>query len=703
MIEKLKNHYSMESLPSIYDEEAMTALQLAGRTAQKVNEVVDAMNKVPSHMVDLLDTYLEDGTLEEAVDRYAEAVGTSIHVLSTELNTRIDNLVGSMTEGSTTMDAEVIDGRLGTNADQYSTLGGHIRNIQDVFSMYATDPILFKAGFYDTLGHYSWNGSYSPERLMNTKAITVPYPIVVKATTPYKSGGAYPLTLSVCYWEETGPTNCENGPYGTVVGNPKTFDTGWREEICVSPNRPFTLSIRRLGYLEEEPRPGQGVDLHILDALRVKAEKPFFMDECYDNPLKPALKTLTHGGWNPTVEKYDLTLRNRMVTKPFWLDEPLKIKLNEDYVPEQLAWYDGEYYYAPSFALHTWKGTDYATPPNTQTWDVSTATSENMFSHDSGWQRELIIPAHEWCVLYFKDDMPDMYGEADFRMCKFLVVEKLTQPSMSEPVETVSTANTMFKSIAHRGYSAGAPENTLPAYTLAKRNGFDYVECDVRITSDDWFVLCHDETIDRTSNGTGRISDMTYEQLLEYDFGAWYGHQYEGTKIPTFIEFLTHCRRLGLHPYIEPKGTWSFDNISSLVEIIVSMGMSNDCTLISFENTHLETAINYLMGADPTSSMRFGALLTTPTSTSVSKFKSSMTAWSRTMGAGFFLDVGTVPTEDEIYDLQDALMSAVGSKPVGIEVYTINDEDTLESLPGVVSGVTSDKIHAGKYYANLYL
>lgn len=67
------------------------------------------------------------------------------------------------------------------------------------------------------------------------------------------------------------------------------------------------------------------------------------------------------------------------------------------------------------------------------------------------------------------------------------------------------------KAINHRGYSAIAPENTIPAYIMSKKMGFTYVECDVSFTSDGVAVLLHDNTIDRTSDGSGAISGLTYE------------------------------------------------------------------------------------------------------------------------------------------------------------------------------------------------
>ena len=84
--------------------------------------------------------------------------------------------------------------------------------------------------------------------------------------------------------------------------------------------------------------------------------------------------------------------------------------------------------------------------------------------------------------------------------------------------------------VAHRGASADLPEHTLAAYELALREGADGVECDVRLSRDGHLVCVHDRRVDRTSNGTGLVSEMTLAQLREFDWGAWHSsRQADGT------------------------------------------------------------------------------------------------------------------------------------------------------------------------------
>lgn len=91
---------------------------------------------------------------------------------------------------------------------------------------------------------------------------------------------------------------------------------------------------------------------------------------------------------------------------------------------------------------------------------------------------------------------------------------------------------------AHRGASAYAPENTLPAFQLAKEMHSDGIECDIHLTSDGVLVVCHDDDIARTSNGSGSIAAMTLSELKRYDFGCHFSPGFSGTRIPTLDELL---------------------------------------------------------------------------------------------------------------------------------------------------------------------
>ena len=92
--------------------------------------------------------------------------------------------------------------------------------------------------------------------------------------------------------------------------------------------------------------------------------------------------------------------------------------------------------------------------------------------------------------------------------------------------------------IAHRGFSGAAPENTLAAFKKAMEVGSDMLELDVRFSKDERVVVMHDDTLDRTTNGRGKVSDYTLKELKQFDAGSWFAPQFAGEKIPTLIEAL---------------------------------------------------------------------------------------------------------------------------------------------------------------------
>lgn len=92
--------------------------------------------------------------------------------------------------------------------------------------------------------------------------------------------------------------------------------------------------------------------------------------------------------------------------------------------------------------------------------------------------------------------------------------------------------------IAHRGASGHAPENTMAAFQKGFQMKADYIEIDVQVTKDGELVVIHDTTVDRTTNGTGKVADLTLAEMRQLDAGSWYGEAYAGEKVPTFEEVL---------------------------------------------------------------------------------------------------------------------------------------------------------------------
>lgn len=117
-----------------------------------------------------------------------------------------------------------------------------------------------------------------------------------------------------------------------------------------------------------------------------------------------------------------------------------------------------------------------------------------------------------------------------------------------------------FQVIAHRGASGHAPESTMAAYQLAYEWGVDYLELDVQITADGELVVFHDDAIDRTSSGEGKINDHTLEELKALDTGSWFNEanavkadaDFEGAQILTLDELFERFGHDARY-YIETK------------------------------------------------------------------------------------------------------------------------------------------------------
>ena len=243
---------------------------------------------------------------------------------------------------------------------------------------------------------------------------------------------------------------------------------------------------------------------------------------------------------------------------------------------------------------------------------------------------------------------------------------------------TATNYDINVKGVAHRGFSSVAPENTLPAFKLAKEKGFFYVETDVSFTKDYVPVCLHDATIDRTSDGTGNVNALTWAQLQEYDFGSWKSEEYAGTKIPSLEQFLIFCRNAVLHPYIEFKdtATYSEGQIQSVVDLVEACGMAGKVTYISFSATYL----GYVKAYD--ASARLGYLATAVNATVISTAQ------------------GLQTTSNEVFIDSSAYGSPVitlcKTAHLPLEVWTIDSESTIKGLNPYITGVTSNSLIAGK-------
>ncbi|HDR9054053.1 TPA: glycerophosphodiester phosphodiesterase [Burkholderia vietnamiensis] len=107
--------------------------------------------------------------------------------------------------------------------------------------------------------------------------------------------------------------------------------------------------------------------------------------------------------------------------------------------------------------------------------------------------------------------------------------------------------------VAHRGGGTLAPENTLAALDEGARRGHRMVEFDAKLSGDDVTFLLHDDTVDRTSDGSGPAAGMRYAALAALDAGAWFDARFAGERMPTLGAAAARCMTLGLAANVEIK------------------------------------------------------------------------------------------------------------------------------------------------------
>ncbi|WP_244209120.1 glycerophosphodiester phosphodiesterase [Paenibacillus ferrarius] len=165
---------------------------------------------------------------------------------------------------------------------------------------------------------------------------------------------------------------------------------------------------------------------------------------------------------------------------------------------------------------------------------------------------------------------------------------------------------------AHRGSSLEAPENTMSAFQLAVDQQCDVIELDIHLTSDGQVIVCHDETLGRTTNQSGVIGELTLEEMKQADAGSWFSPVYTGEKIPLLQEVLERIpARIGLN--IELKQSYSGRIVEPLIKLLRENGRLADVLFSSYDHKLLhdikqkapECRISLVYDAKPVNPIRF--------------------------------------------------------------------------------------------------
>ena len=195
------------------------------------------------------------------------------------------------------------------------------------------------------------------------------------------------------------------------------------------------------------------------------------------------------------------------------------------------------------------------------------------------------------------------------KIITFLLVPALTLPfspvmlikkQIYKPFDLVSIKESGYETVseeinitAHRGVTAVAPENTVPAYEEAVRLGYYSAECDIRLTSDNVWVLSHNADINHRLWQLGEIEKTDFETLRTFSYkngtNFW---KYDDLKIPTLDEFLDVFVGSETRPQIEIK-TENYDMLYTVVDAVVEKGLEKSAIIISFDLEQLKVIHDY--------------------------------------------------------------------------------------------------------------
>lgn len=163
--------------------------------------------------------------------------------------------------------------------------------------------------------------------------------------------------------------------------------------------------------------------------------------------------------------------------------------------------------------------------------------------------------------------------------------------------------------IAHRGASSYAPENTMTAFQLAVEQSAPALELDAKLSADGEIVVIHDSTVDRTTNGTGRVSNLSLSAIRELDAGAYFADKFRNEKIPTLAEvFESVGNKIFINVELTNYTSLKDDLTERVCALVKRFGLENKIMFSSFLPSNL-TKARKLIPSVPLGLLSLGGVL----------------------------------------------------------------------------------------------
>lgn len=173
----------------------------------------------------------------------------------------------------------------------------------------------------------------------------------------------------------------------------------------------------------------------------------------------------------------------------------------------------------------------------------------------------------------------------------FFALEKIV-PTISVDLSVSALTGKTVNLTAHRGLSNVAPENTAPALVEAGKAGYYAAEFDIAPTKDGVWILMHDDTVDRMTDGEGNVSDFTFAEIMKLKIDRGNGAEnYPELRITTLEEALDICEEYSMRAMIEVKGG-NPDDMADLIEIVKSKNLQEKPLIIDFNSERLAALRN---------------------------------------------------------------------------------------------------------------